>query len=398
MASNLTTLSWLYKKHYKKGIGDAAMQMHPTLKDMRKERFSGDQFLYSVGVGYPQGITFDELDVSALNITASSGYRFSMSPQVGYSVVRLHGPAINAAGSDGALLNILRQEVDGGARSLGEDLGFDLFRAGNGLRGRRASASSDTITLSNAADARNFRIGMELQASANEDGSSARTGSAIVEAIDPSTGTITLDDATGISSFADDDYLFRKGSIGRGLTGMQAIVPLTAPTSGDSFRGVNRSAQVEKLSGARLDDTSVLPEEAASHVANIIMLNGGMADTLVLHPIEYQALANRQNASKFYGNTKDGQVGFEYLVLHVAGGKSLKVKADPDALRTEGRVMTWNDWVIMYQGKSFVHGTDESGQSKVLQVGNTDHAEIRNRVQADVACLNPRGSGVFSIA
>src|SRR5690606_37988352 len=114
--------------------------------------------------------------------------------------------------------------------------------------------STNTITLTEADDVRNFKIGMTLIASANADGSTPRTGSAVVTAVDEDTGTVTVDSAAGITSFANSDYLFRKGDPGTCVDGLEVMFPLTAPTTGDSFRGVDRSVDVRRLAGCRVND------------------------------------------------------------------------------------------------------------------------------------------------
>ena len=400
MASNLTTLDFLYKKTYPKGIGEAAMRMHPTLRDIRKEGgLVGSSYDYSVLYGNPQGVQNGELDISALNITSSYGEQFVMSSiPLKYGVVHLHGPSILAANGDGALLSLVKSQTKGVADTLGADLGFDLFRDGTGNRGQRASISTNTITLATASDTRHFRVGMELIASANADGSSPRTGAAIVASISISAGTVTVDSAAGITSFADNDYLFRITSASNGLAGFQKIVPLTAPTSGDSFRSVDRSVFVELLAGSRLDNTALTIDEAAADVAMQISLLGKSADSLRINPLNYQALANRTNAQRIYSGGGKGEVGFESLIINVAGATALKVTADPDCPMDEGRVMTMADWCIKHRGKQMIHDTGDAGAPKVQQVGNTDHAEVRNRFVGDVVCTDPAGSGVFSIA
>lgn len=400
MASNITTLDFLYKKTYPKGIGEAAMRLHPTLKEIRKEGgLVGSSYDYSVLYGNPQGVQNGELDISALNITSSYGEQFVMSSiPLKYGVVHLHGPSILAANGDGALLKLVTSQTKGIADTLGADLGFELFRDGVGVRGKRASASTNIITLATAGDTRHFRKGMEVSAGPNADGTSLRTGTTTVASISVSAGTVTLTDASAITSFANDDFLFRTNAVLNGLNGFQKIIPLTAPTGGDSFRSVDRSVFVELLSGSRLDNTSLTIDEAAADVALQISLLGKSANSLRLHPLNYQALANRTNAQRIYSGGGKGEISFESLIINVAGAEPLKITSDPDCPIDEGRVMTMEDWCIKHRGKRMIHDTGDAGAPKVQQVGNTDHAEVRNRFVGDVVCTDPAGQGVFSIA
>lgn len=400
MASNLTTLDFLYKKQYPKGIGEAAMRLHPTLKDIEKKGgLVGSSYDYSVLYGNPQGVQNGELDISALGITSSYGEQFVMSSiPLKYGVVHLHGPSILAANGDGALLSLVKSQTKGVADTLGADLGFELFRDGSGMRGQRASIATNTVTLATPSDTRHFRVGMSVSAGPNADGSSLRTGSTTVASVSISAGTVTLTSAAAITSFADNDYLFRKGAVANGINGFQKIIPLAAIGGSDSFRSVNRSVFPELLAGTRLDNSSLTIDEAAANVAMQISMLGKSANSLRINPLNYQALANRTNAQRIYSGGGKGEVGFESLIINVAGAECLKVTSDPDCPLNEGRVMTMKDWYIKHRGKQMIHDTGDAGAPKVQQVGNTDHAEVRNRFVGDVVCDDPAGQGVFSIA
>ena len=58
-------------------------------------------------------------------------------------------------------------------------------------------------------------------------------------------GTVELTSAAAITSLQNGDYLFRLGEPGTCMEGLAALTPLTAPTSGDSFRGISRTSSCE---------------------------------------------------------------------------------------------------------------------------------------------------------
>jgi hypothetical protein len=164
-------------------------------------------------------------------------------------------------GSSG-LVDLLQEGIQSTMRRHGTEIETMLFGAGNGKLGRRASASTNVITLTNAGEAFNFQIGQEVVADDTVDGSSLRVGSTTVTAVDYSNNKITLASAAGITSFADNDYLFLKdfeGAFGTGGSpaGLQAIIPSTAPSaSGDYLTGLDRSLQPDLLAGFRYSGIS----------------------------------------------------------------------------------------------------------------------------------------------
>jgi hypothetical protein len=223
-----------------------------------------------------------------------------------------------ACASDGAFYDMATKETDRILMEMGDSFAFDLFRLGNGLRGRRSSASTNVITLTNANDVRNFKKGMTVIASANSDGSSPRTGSTTVAAIDPAGGTVTLTLAAGISSFQDNDYLFRKGDPATCMEGMQACTPLTPPVYlSDSFRGIDRGADVEGLSGVRVNDTGSSIIQNFGLLAVKANMRGKKLKKGALNPINFWTVSQLLGAKVMYeGGGGTAEVGFEYIVIN----------------------------------------------------------------------------------
>lgn len=398
MASGgLTNTAYIYKRRYSdKQVIDMASRRHPTMAMMAKEGgFSGVTFHYAAQYGDPQGIsgTFADAQTAAETL---KGEQYAASRSLKFGIITLDGESMAAAeGSDGAFFDLVTRTTDGIINAMGNNLAFDLQRSGDGMRGRRSSASTNVITLSLQDDVRNFHVGMTVIASANADGSSARTGSTKVASVDKSSSTITLVSAAGITSFADNDYLFRLGDPGTCMDGMEDIYPLAAVTSGDSFRGVDRSVQVELLTGARIDDTATAIEENAGLVAVTISQNGQQADTLCLNPINYWQVVRRLNAKVEYddgGGTAN--YGFEYFKVHTPAG-TLKCYSDPDVPTNRGRVLQMKSNYIKTL-KSFIHVISDDGRPNLRQT-SADGIEARVRSMGNLVGNNTAANGVFSI-
>src|SRR5262249_2481726 len=64
-----------------------------------------------------------------------------------------------------------------------------------------------------------------------------------------------------VSSITADDYIFRRGDYGAAVTGLPGWCPPTAPTTGDSFFGLDRTVDPVRLSGTRVTGSGGNMEE-----------------------------------------------------------------------------------------------------------------------------------------
>lgn len=401
MGSNLTTVSYIYRRKYDDGrVGDLAMRDHPVMKMMTKSGGMGGPatgWFYAIRYGNPQGIS-GTFSTAQSNASGSNGVQMQATRRKKYGVIQLDGEALAAAQDDkGAFLDLVTQESDGIIEEHGDTLAFELYRDGNGWRGQRSSISSDVITLSTADDARNFKVDMVLIASPNEDGSSARSGSATVVAVDEDAGTVEVDDASNITSFANDDYLFRQGDVGTIIDGFAAHLPLTAPSLGsDSFRGVDRGADPRRLSGVRVNDTATSIEENAGLCAVKISQIGKRANILSINPIKFWEAARRLNAKVTYdGGGVKAAYGFEGFDIHTPAG-TLRAVADPDCPTNRGYVLNLRTWYWKHL-KAWTHFIRDDGGGVSLRIYNDDGIEARTRSMGNVCCREPGCNGVFAI-
>lgn len=383
---------------YDRGVADEAIRLHPTLDMLPKVAdFGGDQINYAVKVGNAQNITSGALSSAQAVGSSSKGYQFAMTRKKKTGTITLDVEALLAAkqGPEGAFATLIVNEVDGFVSEFMDRLGFDIFRDGYGARGVRSSISTNTITLATVDDARNWKIGMLLGASPNADGSSPRTGSSAVTAVDIDAGTVTIASAAAITSFADNDYLFAAPEIGSNIEGFALCTPLTTPSGSDSFRGVNRSAMPSLLAGSRIDDTNTMIEENAGKIAVKIRQNGGRADTLVLNPQRYWEMVRRLGAKIMYaGGGGSADYGFEKVLINSPAGV-LSVVSDADCPTTRGRVFLNSSHKIRTL-EEFVHIANEDGNYN-LRVYNEDSLETRVRSMGNYQQTEPRNHGVFSI-
>lgn len=395
--STISSVSYVFKNMFDTGVGDEATRLHPSLDHMPKVGgWGGSDFTYSVKIGNAQNITSGTIAQAQAVGSSSRGVKFTMVRKKKTGTISLDIEALLAAKetSDGAFAELVTTEVDGFVNEFYDRLGFDLFRDGYGKRGRRASASTNVLTLDNPDDARNFKLGMLLSAAQNADGTSPRAGSTAIAGVDTDAGTITVASAAAITSFADNDYLFAAPEVGSNIEGYEMLTPLTTP-SATLVRGVDRTQYTSLLAGVRINDVSTSIEENAGRCAVKIRQNGGRADTLVLNPQRAWEMGRRLGAKvEYQGGGGTAVYGFEKFMISTPAGV-LAVLSDPDCQTDRGRVYL-NSSHKLKTLKEFVHIGNEDGNYE-LRMPTDDALESRVRSMSNYYQPTPRDHGVFAI-
>lgn len=332
-ASDLTTVAFIVKKDYSgRTPGDMAERDHPLFHSISKEGdFVGSDHTYALKYQNGQGVSGTFARALA-NVRAMSGKQLAALRKAKYGVYTLNGEWMAATRNNkGAFMRGVNAEVDGVIIEMGDSFAFDLYRDGNGIRGQRASIASNTVTLTDPADARNFKVNMTVGADDTATGLSPRTGTSYVTAVDIANGKITLEDQSDIASFANNDYLFRDGDPGTCMEGLAVCTPLTAPVlSSDSFRGIDRGSFPELLAGSRINDTSTSIEENIGLLGVQIDALGRKVRECYINPINFFKVTRRLNAKVEYqkaGGSVDW--GFQHVTIVTPAGP-IKLVSDPD--------------------------------------------------------------------
>lgn len=386
-AGDNTTVAFVFKRRYSDGkVAMATQRDHATYNMLSKVvGLGGQDFVYATVTGNPQGVANETLQNAIDSVEVLKGEQFVAGDKLKYGYITLSGPAINRYKANNAtFVNFITSHTDGVLETMGEDIAFDIFRDGSGLRGRRASAAGNTITLTLQSDVHNFRRGMRVIAATGATGTGARTGSTKVLQIIRSAKKIVLEDASAIASFSDNDYLFRYGqSATNGFEGMGACTPLVAPTPGVLFRNVDRANDTEALAGTRIDDPSVLPEDQIGNLAVQASLMGKRLERAAVYPTVFQDIVSRLGAKVSYVNPSgSARVGFRTIMLDAAG-YSIEVFAEPDIVPTEIRAWKNEAHSLMYLGGSMVHLIRDDGNGAPLRIDGFDGIAYRARAQAN---------------
>lgn len=406
MTTSHTDVAWIMKRNYSDDkTQEMATRDHPSYYELpKKEGLTGEDFRYVVHTGNPQSISgsFTEAQNGANGNTGKAyGEQFAAEPTLKYGILTLDGPSMLRAtlAGRGAFFDFVTLHANGVIQEFGSRLAFDFFGEGNGVRGQISAIDGNVITLKGARTADRFKRGMRLGASTGSDGTTgARVGNTFVKKINRSANTIEVDDASDIASLSVNDYLFPVGEPGTCIDGHALCTPLTAPSSADSFRGVNRSVDVEALAGSRIDNTSLYADQVLGDLAVDVNTLNKKLTRGVLHPVQFKAVADRLGAKvEYHTPGKNADIGFQSISIYTAGGL-MRIVSDPDCPYTEARAWNPRSHLLRYLGPKAIHWIRVAGGGQYQWSTASDGIEMRARFYGNYLQPQPAEHAVGSLA
>lgn len=425
MATVLGSVQWaaFLKELYPDGLPyDILVRKHPFLSKVPKQGDAyGDHIVVPVTYDLPAGRSADMgiLLGATGPIAPTQSAKFNVYLASDYAATWIDELTIRKAASDrGAFVNARKFEIDMLLKQLGNSMAHALYRDGTGSIGKGDSSwtiTGNVITLATRADTKFFSIGMQLDFSSVVSSAPgtlrALTGSSrvVVTKVDEDGGTITCaKDSTGaavtnISTYytgltnADfihpvGDYI---GSVGQKIKGLQGWIPLTAPTAGDSWWGVDRSVHPTRLSGNRLNDPTAPAEDSIMALAEVMHERGANPDMAFISPRQFTKMSKRLNAKVEYeGAGGEASYGFSNIKIATSAG-TVSVYADPDCPEDRGYLLSMDTWAIRHLGLPEIVTTD--GLSALRRPG-LDQIEIRCRYYGQLVCKAPGENGVFAVS
>lgn len=403
------------------------MRKHVLLSKLQKDGNAyGEYIVIPVTVDNPagrSGTIADLLNTTGGPISPTVSRKFNVPLAKDYAATWIDELTMRKAANDrGSFVDARKFEIDGLLRQLGNSLSHSLYRAGDGTVGRGDGAYSvagNVITLLTRADSKFFYLGMPLDFVANSGGApsgAARvvaTQRAVVTKIDEDGGTITAAlDVTGAAvsalstnytSVANTDWIAPMGDYNQNFAttgaikvkGLAAWIPLTAPTGGDNFYGVDRSIYPTRLAGSRLNDPTAPAEDSIMALGEILHERGANPDIVLVSPRQFTKISRRKNAQViFEGAGGQATHGFMTFMIATSAGM-LPVYADPDCPEDRGYILSLGTWKIKHLGLPEIVTTDGLN---ALRRPALDQIEIRCRYYAQLVCYAPGENGVFAVS
>lgn len=398
---------------------------NPTLAMMKKiEKFPGKYYPVPVVVSLTQGAS----------ATFSAAYNNQGSPVVAeflvtrvsdFSLASIDGQLLAAAQTDpGAFIDGSELMIDSAWQTATNRLASAMFRNGAGTIGQIASLAHvsgsgpyiSTVTLSNPDDAVQFEIGMPLNDVQNVDGSGSTSTVAspfVLTKVDRNAGVLTGTSAVDTTSdFTANYYLAVQGDLPTTvnnnfqpsgssgtnnllkLAGFAAWLPITLPGS-DSFFGVDRSQDVQRLAGVTFDGRQLSLEEALLQGTGRIALNGGRVDTGICSYSTYTALITSMGARVVYIEHKVGEIGFRGVQVN---GANTVMNVFPDRNCPDGLIycLEMDSWCLRSQNPA-PHILKYLDDIEILRNPTDDSAQLRVGFYGNMYTNLPGHNGVIQV-
>lgn len=388
-------------------VYDTTYKARPAFASIAKfEGFGGRNLPIPIKYGNPQGrsATFT---LAQANRTATLYQDFVLTRVRDYSIATIDGEAAEATRGDNmAFLNALTAHIDAAMASLADAHETFIFRNGEGWIGAISSGSNvatKTITLADINDVTNFEVGMSLNAidPADPDGATRNTDAEeVIAAVNRSTGQLTATSAawnTVITAIAALDLLAVSGDAADGgadkkISGFEGWVPLTAPTTGDSWYGVDRSVD-SRLMGQRHDGTAQSVEEALIDAQSVGSREGGAIDRCLLNHIQMRTLKKELGSRIDYrkvparGATSDyASISFRTLAIEGDSGP-IDVLACNKCPSNVSWLFDWSCWKFYTLGPAVKFLMLDN--LRILRQASADGYEVRIGMRGNVACNAP---------
>lgn len=394
---------------------------NPFLAMIKKEeKFPGKYFPVPVVYGLTQGSS----------ATFATAYNNQSSPLIAeflvtrvadFSLASIDGQTLAAAQTDpGAFIDGAELMIDAAFQNATNRLASAMFRNGAGTISQIASiafvsGTTYTITLSNPDDAVQHEVNQVIVAVQFVDASGAApTDVATITAVNRSAGTLTVTSATNlVSDWPASYYLAIQGDLPTltnnnfqpngssttnsllKLAGLAAWLPISGPASSDSFFGVNRNIDTQRLAGVTFDGSALSLEEALLQGTGRIALNGGRVDTGVCSYATYTALITSLGSKVQYIDQKVGEIGFRGVQVN---GANTVMSIFPDRNCPDGVIycLEMDSWCLRSQNPA-PHILKYMDEIEILRVPGVDAAELRVGMYGNMYTNKPAHNGVIKV-
>lgn len=394
---------------------------NPTLAMLKKiETFPGKY--YPVPVVYGLGGGGSASFASAYNNQSSPLVaEFLVTRVADFRLATIDGQLLAAAQTDpGAFIDGAELMIDAAFQDATNRLSSAIFRNGAGTIAQIASVanvsgSNYLVTLSDSDDAVQIEVGQVLLAVQNVDASgSAPTDVATVTAVNRSAGTFNVTCSTNIASNWPATYWLAvqgdlpttsnqnfqpSGSTGTNnllkIAGFAAWLPLAGPPVSDTFFGVNRNLDTQRLAGVTFDGSTLSLEEALLQGTGRIALNGGRVDTGICSYSTYTALITSLGSKVQYIDEKIGEIGFRGVQVN---GANTVMSIFPDRSCPDGVIycLEMDSWVLRSQNPA-PHILKYMDEIEILRVPGVDQAELRVGSYVNLYTNKPGHNGVIKV-
>lgn len=354
---------------------------------------------------------------------------FLITPIDHFSLVRVPGNTLarvrnQSMGWEELVASLSQKGLDDAEENLANRLETYMYRNGKGVLCQisavsenpntpveSSDASANELTLTNPEDAVLFELGDYVEP-CDSAGTEEATATCKVIKIDIPNKKIQVDDVdtNGNEAFDASDYICFSGdaytlngasAAYKTVFGYEAWIPATAPTTGDSFLGVDRSAS-SRLYGKYYDKQTGSREGALFEALTDLGLEGGSPTLGLMCFTEYRALLEDLETRKDFVHMNAmreealvANIGYEAVKIH--GPKSvMNVTSSIKMLPSECVCVNPQDWKLHSAGP-LLSLEDYDGLT-ILRLPTEDAYEGRMASRCQVSCKKPGRQGRVKVA
>lgn len=386
----------------------------------KEEKFPGKYYPVPVVYGLTQGAS-STFGTAYANQSSPLVAEFLVTRVADFSLATIDGQLLAAAQTDpGAFIDGSELMIDAAWQTAVNRLASAMYRNGAGTIGQistcaNVSGTNYLVTLTNPDDAVQFEVGQVIVAVQNVDGSgSAPTDVGTISAVDRNLGTLNVTSSTNIASDWPTTYFLAtqgdlpttnnqnfqpSGSTTTNsllrLAGFAAWLPIAAPGGSDSFFGVNRSVDVQRLSGVSFNGSQLSIEEALLQGTGRLALQGGKPDVGICSFATYTSLITSLGAKVQYIDQKMGEIGFRGVQIN---GAASVMNIFPDRSCPDGLIymLEMDTWVLRSQGPA-PHILKYMDEIEILRIPGVDAAELRVGGYMQMYTKKPGHNGVLQV-
>ena len=405
-------------------VVDTTYQGSPFLGQLRKDESMGYDKKY-VALQYSRPNGRSRLFATAQgNIDGSRYASFGIETVDDYGLGNFAGKLLRSSRnpSESFIVDVFERETMSALREIRRSLHIGLWGQADGVRGVVSAITEPgggvtNITLVDPQDAKNFQVGMELQAAATRTGAVRAANSFPVQEVDLVAGTLVLTGtAITTDSWAVSDFLFADGDANNGaalgslpgpmIAGVPAWIPTTAPTSGDDHFGVDRSVDVVRLAGWRFTQAGLGAGSVYESIMRGLgtMTRGGdieAPDRVYMDGETYVELLDDLDTTSAQGETIQRQANDEANVyysgvrIHSPAGNPVECFVDPQVPFKRLYLINQDTWKLHSIGMApqFI---EEDG-TRILRGATADSFEFRMVYHAQLSCDAPFFNGVITL-
>lgn len=303
----------------------------------KRDIFDGDvmPLIFRYGNGQAASST-DSVAFAGAQSQSDSYSRMNLVRGREYAAVYLDRETLLATkNKTGAFVSSFTAATDGALDQMARRINIGAYRDGTGAIGQidpSTTLASTSLKLKDLKSVTCFEKNQNIVLCGTATGTPRGGGNGTplqITAVNRNTGVLTLSgNINTIAGAALSDFIFILGDALNGATlgkrkliGFQGWIPDSDPTAGDSFLGIDRSADPVRLAGNRYDATlsgaNIL--ESLDTLASQIAENGGTPNLCFLnYPnwLQFKLLMNAKGMLE-YGEVKDetGTLGFQSIRL-----------------------------------------------------------------------------------